>query len=418
MNRTRLLIVAILSLAASLVVAVLAWRTVAGNGDSIGWAAARPQALHVLVITAPPVEAWARAAAEEFNEAGYNVDGAPIEVELRPVDGLIALGKWERNEFNALPADVRPQDLSEPERANLEHFPAAWIADNRYLVEMANDAYRNRLGRDPFLRDGPYRMRSVAMSLLAWGVFRSRGTALQENLGELSWSTLRIAAAAPTGWKELGGDPAWGFFKLAIPDPRANVGGLATMMAAAGEHYERASISVEDVTDPQFQAWLAQLIGAGPGGSGGYAYGVEDFALFGAAAGDVGAFLESDLLHNMQGILTRWEEPPIIRYPRFATRFDFPFAIWVGPETSAQQKNAALAFQRFLRSEAQQRKALSYGLRPANAGIPVAGADDSLFVRWRKLGVQDEVTPAEGMRAPNRDILLALLRWYDMSADR
>ena len=135
------------------------------------------------------------------------------------------------------------------------------------------------------------------------------------------------------------------------------------MIAAAGEYYDRTDISVEDVTNPEFQTWLAELMGAATDLSGGSAYTAEDFALFGYTAGDGGQFLESDLLQNLQGILTRWEEPPIILYPRFVTWFDFPFSVWVGPETSALEKNAALAFQRFLLNETQQHKAL--GLRPA-----------------------------------------------------
>ena len=413
MNRTRLLIVTILSLAVLVVVGALVWRTVAGDGVGIGLAAARPRVQQLIVITASPVEPWVRAAAQEFNAAGHKVEGAPVEVEVVTMDGLTALGKWERNEFNALPADVRPADLPKQERADLDHFPAAWIPDSRYLVEMVNVSHRERWGRDVFLSDGQYRSRSVAMSLLAWGFFRIRAAALQENVGAISWSTLHIAASAPTGWKELGGDPDWGLFKLAVPDPRTSAGGLATIMTAAGEFYDSASISVEDVTDPQFQAWLAELFGGSSEVSGGRGYTTEEFARFGQAAGDGGQFMESDLLQNVQGILTRWEEPPIIQYPNFTTWFDFPFAIWAGPETTASQKNAALAFQRFLLSETQQRKALSYGLRPAIPNLPLAAADDSLFVRWQKLGVRDEVPRTEAMRPPNRDVLLALLRWYD-----
>ena len=186
------------------------------------------------------------------------------------------------------------------------------------------------------------------------------------------------------------------------------------LMAAAGEYYDRTDITVEDVTDPQFQAWLAELLGGSGEVSGGRAYPAKEFPRYGHAAGDGGQFVESDLLQNMQGILTRWAEPPIFQYPKFTTRFDFPFAIWAGPETTALQKNAAQAFQRFLLSEAQQRKALSFGLRPAIPNLPLAAADDSLFVRWQKLGVRDVVPQTAAMRPPNRDVLLALLRWYDI----
>ena len=93
-----------------------------------------------------------RTASEEFNESGHT----SIEVEILPMDGLTALGKWERNDFNALSADVRLDELYERERATLDRFPAAWIPDSRYLVDMVNAANRVNLGRGPFLNGDQY----------------------------------------------------------------------------------------------------------------------------------------------------------------------------------------------------------------------------------------------------------------------
>ena len=95
------------------------------------------------------------------------------------------------------------------------------------------------------------------------------------------------------------------------------------------------------------------------------AYTAEDFALFGYSVGDGGQLLESDLLQNMQGISTRWEDPLRIYYPDYVTWFDFPFTVWVGPETTALQKNAALEFQRFLLADEQQKRRWPLGcVRP------------------------------------------------------
>ena len=174
------------------------------------------------------------------------------------------------------------------------------------------------------------------------------------------------------------------------------------MLTAAAEYYDSATITVEDATDPQFQAWLAELIGASGHSGGSRAFSAEEFALYGQAAGDGGQFVESVLLQNTQGILTRWAEPPIVLYPKFTSWFDFPFAIWAGPETSAAQKDAALAFQRFLLSGAQQQRALSYGVRPANPDVALAATEDSLFVRWEKLGVRDEIPRTQVMLPPSR----------------
>ena len=160
-------------------------------------------------------------------------------------------------------------------------------------------------------------------------------------------------------------------FKLVVPNPNKNAGGLAAMIAAAGEYYGRTDIGVEDLTNPEFQAWLEELMGAVTDFSSASAYTAEDFALFGYSVGDGGQLLESDLLQNMQGILTRWDDPLSIYYPQYVTWFDFPFTVWVGPETSALEKNAALEFQRFLLDQAQQEGRVI--LRPASRQSQRAG---------------------------------------------
>jgi hypothetical protein len=418
MNRTRWVFVAIVLVALLIVAISLVWRALSdgdrGSADD-GLTVERPDAVAVRVLTALPVEPWVRSAAETFNSTDPVVDGVPVQVEIVAMDGLAALGRWDRNDFGALPADVRPEDLSEAEQAALEDFPTVWIPDSRYLVELANASYKERLGRDVFLTDGEYRARPIAISLFTWGIYESRADVLKDRFGAITWGTIHDAAIAKGGWPELGGDSSWGYFKLVVPNPRKNAGGLAAMIAAAGEYYDRTGVGVEDITDPEFQAWLGELMGSVTDFSSASAYTAEDFALFGYSVGDGGQLLESDLLQNMQGILTRWEDPLVLHYPHYVTWFDFPFTVWIGPETSALEKNAALAFQRFLLSESQQEAALAYGLRPANPNVAVDASPESLFVKWQDRGVEPIVPRADRMRSPDRDVLLALLRWFDLN---
>ncbi|RME85117.1 MAG: hypothetical protein D6775_03645 [Caldilineae bacterium] len=371
--------------------------------------------IQVRILTALPVEPRVRAAAERYNQEDHRLEGEPIRVEIIAMDGLTALGKYDRNEFGALEPDVDPTALSPEQEKALETFPTAWIPDSRYLPELANAAYKERLGRDVFLTDGEYRARPLVLSLASWGIYQSRAEVLSRRFGDIDWQVIHDAATAKGGWPELGGKEEWGFFKLVVPDPRKNVGGLSAMIAAAGEYYDRPNISTADVTNPEFQAWLGELLGATTDLSGASAYTAEDFALFGYSVGDGGLLLESDLLNNMQGILNRWGEPLVIRYPKYVTWFDFPMTIWIGPETSALQKNAALDFEKFLLSPEIQQEAVRYGLRPASSEISVSAQPDSPFVRWQDQGVAAVVPRTSAMRSPDRDVLQALLRWFELN---
>jgi hypothetical protein len=417
MDNTRWIFVVIILVAIVIVGAALVWRGVSGGdgGPAEELVVERPDTVRVRVLTALPIEPWVRSGADAFNASNPAVDGVPVQVEIVAMDGLTALGRWDRNDFGALPPDALPENLSEAELAALDDFPTAWIPDSRYLVELANASYKERLGRDVFLTDGEYRARPVAVSLFTWGIYESRARVLEDQFGEVTWSTIHDAAIARGGWPELGGDAGWGYFKLVVPNPHKNVGGLTAMIAAAGEYYGRTDVGVDDITTPEFQAWLGELMGSATDFSSASAYTAEDFALFGYSVGDGGQLLESDLLQNMQGILTRWDDPLLLYYPQYVTWFDFPFTVWIGPETSALEKNAALAFQRFLLSEDQQQAALAYGLRPANPAVALDATPDSLFVQWQDRGVESVVPRADAMRSPDRDVLLALLRWFDLN---
>jgi ABC-type Fe3+ transport system substrate-binding protein len=267
-----------------------------------------------------------------------------------------------------------------------------------------------------FLTGGEYRLRPIAVSLFSWGIYSSRAEVLTAKYGEINWHAIHDAATAKGGWPELGGPADWGYFKLVVPNPRKNVGGLAAMVAAAGEYYGETNIRVADVTNPEFQEWLKELMGAVTDFSSLGAYSVENLALFGYSMGDGGQLLESDLLVNMAGIQNRWQDPLVIVYPKYVTWFDFPFSIWMGDETTALEKNAALEFERYLLQPEIQKRAAELGLRPANAEVSITGPD-SLFVKWQGQGAMTVVPRTTRMRSPDREILLALLRWFDLNVD-
>ena len=389
MKRTQVVFVVIIALTVVVIGVSLLVRNVGGVEPLIQG----PETLEVRVVAALPVEPFVREAARSFNAQGRRLEGKPIRVEVIPMDGLTALGRWEREEMAPI--------------------PTAWIPDSRYLVELVNAAYKEKRGRDVFLTDGEYRTRPIATSLFSWGIYASRADVLRAKFGEINWQVIHDAAIAKGGWPELGGQPQWGYFKLVVPNPERNVAGLLAMVAAAGEYYDKTAITVADVTNPQFQAWLGELMSSVTDfGIGGYS--IENLALFGYSTGDGGQLMESDLLLNMAGIQTRWADPLVIVYPQYLTWFDFPFTIWMGEETTALEKNAALEFQRYLLTLEIQVMAAERGLRPANLEVDIAGPN-SLFTRWEDLGAMTVVPRTTRMRYPDRDVLQALLRWFQLN---
>jgi Ca-activated chloride channel family protein len=393
MNRTRIIFFVIIGLALVVVVGGILWNLLSQEPDDTIDIDVGSGPLEIQVVSALPVAEWVQEAARQFNAEENSLEGRPIHVTVTPMDGLTAKGRYEREEMDPL--------------------PTAWIPDSRYLVELVNAAYKERLGRDVFLTDGEYRARPLVISLLAWGIYDSRAEVLEQQFGDISWQAIHEAALAPGGWGELGGQNDWGYFKLAISNPRKNISGLAAMVAAAGEYYGKTNITVEDVTNPEFGAWLGEIMSSMSDLSGG-TYTVADLALFGYTTGDAGQLLESDLLVNMQGIQSRWADPLRIVYPEYVTWFDFPFTVWMGPETTALEKNAALEFEEYLLSADVQRQALAYGLRPANPEVAVTG-EGSLFDQWAEQGVLGVVPRTTAMRSPDRDVLQALLRWFDLN---
>jgi len=391
MSRTRIVFFVIVALAVLTVVGALIWQSLSSPADDTLVLPDAPDMLEVRVVCSLPVEPWVQEAARQFNAGKRELEGIPIKVTIIPMDGWTAKGRLERGEMDPL--------------------PMAWIPENRHLVDLVNVTYKERLGRDVFLTDGEYRARPIAVSLLAWGIYESRAKVLETAYGDITWQAIHDAAMLPGGWKEIGGEDDWLFFKLAISNPRKNISGLEAIIAAAGEYFDTTAIGADQVGSADFQAWMKEILSSMSDLSGG-AYTVSDLALFGYSTGDAGQLLESDLLTNMAGIQTRWADPLRIYYPKYVTWFDFPFTVWMGPETSALEKNAALEFEKFLLSEQMQRDALARGLRPVNPDVPL-DATGSLFVQWQDQGVMLVVPRTTRMKSPDRDTLVGLLQWFD-----
>lgn len=343
--------------------------------------------IEISVVAALPLEQWATAAAETFSNEKHFVEGKKVIVEVIPMDGLSALNKWARGEF--IPV------------------PTAWLAESRTWVEQANFAALKRTGQDIFLAGGRYRTQPVVLSPLVWGIWRDAYKTLVKHMGtrQISWDELHKAAVIGQ-WKKMGGDASRGSFKLVVAHPKRDPAGLTAMVGAAGEYYDKPGVTVKDLKDPRFLKWLSELFDTVVDFS---PFGLENMFLFGRSNGDAGQIVESYLLTNMEGLNKRWKQPLEIVYPDPIAWFDFPYAIYMGKETTAVAKQAALDFKRFLLSADQQTAALDFGLRPASAEC---SPDGGLVSKWKGLGVMPNIPSSSRMRAASGRGMEALSKWY------
>ena len=367
---------------------------------------ALPQIAGPLVIrieAAIPAEPWLTHEAQRFS--GQEHDGIAgerrqVNVEIVPKDGITALAQWGS--------------------CNYSQPSTAWVAEHRDLVNLASAAAASCAGQDIFLTGGVYRDQPVATSPEVWVAFQSRADALRRKFGrDIDWEIVHTSATAKQGWEELGGQRAWGSFKLVIPPPRRDPAGIAALINAAGGYYRRPAVSAEELQNPEFRRWLKAnldtVVDFAP-------FGAENMLLYGPSAGDVGQIVESYLLTNMGDLKKRWGregEDIVVIYPDPIAWYDFPFAIYMGKikETSAAEKDAALAFKQFLLTPEAQRDALRFGLRPASPDIS-ADADGSLIKQWESARFLVRVPASSKMRQPSRAAMQALIEWFVAEYER
>ncbi len=343
--------------------------------------------IRVQVISAVPAYDWVNSAADSFNAQGNKIDGRVIEVEIIAMDGLSALNKWGQGEFDPL--------------------PTVWLAESRTWVDQANLAALERTQQDIFLMGGRYRAQPVVLSPLVWGIWKDAHQTLSTHFGteQISWDEIHEAAVIGQ-WQNMGGQEEWGRFKLVVAHPKRDPAGLVAIVGAAGEYYDKPTISAQELQDPNFLIWLATqfdtVVDFSP-------FGAENMLLFGRSNGDAGQIVESYLLIKMEGLENRWGQALQIVYPDPIAWFDFPYAIYMGQETSALEKQAALQFKEYLLTADQQAAALDFGLRPACAECPSNGG---LISRWQENGVRENIPSASRMRPASRSGLEALTKWY------
>ncbi|MBO9390795.1 MAG: VWA domain-containing protein [Roseiflexus sp.] len=317
-----------------------------GNGMSI---APGRNTVEISIVYGSEKRAWLEEMVEKFNAAGQKTaGGATIRVVATPMGS----------------ADSMNQILSGAIQ------PTIWSPASRILLPVANDEWGKR-------NNGATLVDENAPLLVLSPVVIAMWKPMAEVLGwpnrPLGWSDIAELAASGKTWADFG-RPEWGPVQFGHTHPDYSNSGVSTIIAlcyaAAGK---TRGLTVADVQDPKVAKFVRDVQ------SGVIHYGESTgfFAdqMFNRGPGYLSAAVLYENLVIESYDRNRYPSvslPVVAIYPKEGTFWsDHPYAVLNAPWVSAEQREAADVFLRYLLDRPQQELALRYGFRPASTDVPV-----------------------------------------------
>jgi hypothetical protein len=299
-----------------------------------------PQSSRITIAVSPLVEDWIQEAAQAYNSQRRRVNGQLVELTVVVQDGLqvwTSAGVW-----------------------TAANHPLLWIPEMGQAVEYANQNGLQFTLLDP----------SLASTVLAWGTTADRAQVLTQQFTTLDWNAVQQASVT-SSWSALGGPAEWGpYFKPGFAPPDRYTSGMAALLVAAAEFHSQPLLDAAALNDPALTNWLKPVFQSIPNIANLGANPAENIAARGTSIADVALLPESEWLVNYPSLKAKLGSLTLA-YPAYQVWFDFPVALWDGPETTDQDRAAAQDVVDFLSSADQLRQAAQYGLRQPD-GIPAA----------------------------------------------
>jgi Ca-activated chloride channel homolog len=196
----------------------------------------------------------------------------------------------------------------------------------------------------------------------------------------IGWADVAKIATSDTGWSGYG-YPEWGQFKFGHTHPGYSNSGLVAIIAQAyaGAGKQRGLTS-DDVKKPEVKDFMGQVQASI------IHYGTST-GFFATRMFDLGpsylsaAVLYENLVANQESKRlagTSQQMSVVAVYPKEGTFWaNHPYAVLNAPWVTAEQREAALAFQTFLLDKPQQQKAMELGFRPADPSLALTAPLDT-----------------------------------------
>lgn len=327
-------------------VAIAAIVSMGGSGDGGGGAgsgggsptAAADNAVRVPFAYSPEKEQLLAPLIEAFNEDGAEVDGRPVFVEAQ----IVSSGEAQEQ--------IGKQALR----------PVAWSPASSLWGTLLNFQADQEFVGD----DNP----SIVRTPLVIAMWEP----LAETLGwpekEIGFDRILDLATSERGWAEYG-RPEYGAFKLGHTNPDFSTSGLSAVaaqyFAATGK---REGLTVEDVEKPAVRKQIRDIQRSIVHYGDTTLFFAEQMKKYGPAYASAVAMEEVTLLDFNRD---RGGQPKLVAiYPREGTfDSDNPFIVLDAPWVTAEQKEGAQAFQRFLIERITPEVAAKAGFRPGDPDV-------------------------------------------------
>jgi hypothetical protein len=344
-------------------------------------------------------EDWLKEALVRYQATTPTLNGRPIQIELK---GLGSREMIERVAQQQWGNDTSPTVISPASSLWVELLRSDWLARNSTAI-IADGA------------DAPQPLVLTPLVLVAW---EERAKVLWPQGPSNFWHDLHDALVDPQGWVGRGGPGIWGFVKFGHTSPLTSNSGVQTLVLLANGFYNKAGLLTgDDVLNPAFQAWLAEVEqGVTEFGDSTGTF-MTNMVRFGPSKYDLVAVYENLAIQDIETAQGRWGQNIRVYYPPATMISDHPYVTLQAPWATPEQRAAATHFRTFLLSHPIQELALQYGFRPADPGVAITASDpNNPFNKYKPYGVQVDIN--QTVEVPPADVLNTLIELWRRTSSK
>jgi Ca-activated chloride channel family protein len=254
--------------------------------------------------------------------------------------------------------------------------PTVWSPASSIYIPVANSEWK-KSHADDLVTGTP---NDLVLSPVVIAMWRPMAQALGWPDKSLGWEDIANLAVSEEGWSAYG-HPEWGPFKFGHTHPAYSNSGIVSIIAEtyAGLGKQRG-LTTGDLAAPELIEFMTRVE------SSVIHYGTST-GFFGERMFNRGpSYLSAAVLYEnlivaqeSKRISGQSSQIPVVAiYPKEGTFWsNHPYVILNAPWVTAEQREAAQLFEKFLLDRPQQLKSLELGFRPADPSIPLSAPLDT-----------------------------------------